>query len=144
MYESGLIGKLRLIPKFYNYWETNNYNAHLRNISRSKNNRIMKFDQLVEYNITNIFLEKSYTKYDRETSPGRFSKKSQNWVYLWINSLMYSLLLLFVQVKDFQNMLKLRCWPLAFKSKRGMELVSLLHFLYDFWRKIFLILHDNS
>ena len=35
----------------------------------------MKFGQLIEYNMTNIFLEKSYTKCDGETIPKPFSKK---------------------------------------------------------------------
>ena len=35
----------------------------LPNISRSKGNQTMKFGQLIEYNMRNIFLEKSYTKY---------------------------------------------------------------------------------
>ena len=35
----------------------------------------MKFDQLIEYNMRNIFLEKSYTKCGGETSPGPFSEK---------------------------------------------------------------------
>ena len=33
----------------------------LFNISRSKDNQRMKFGQLIEYNMRNIFLEKSYT-----------------------------------------------------------------------------------
>ena len=37
----------------------------------------MKFGQLVEYNIRNIFLEKSYAKCGRETIPRPFSKKSK-------------------------------------------------------------------
>ena len=37
----------------------------------------MKCGQLVEYDIRNIFLEKSYTKYGRETSPRSFSEKSK-------------------------------------------------------------------
>ena len=37
----------------------------------------MKFGQLIEYNMTNIFLEKSYTKCDGETIPKPFSKKSK-------------------------------------------------------------------
>ena len=37
----------------------------------------MKFRQLIEYNMTNIFVEKSYTKCDRETIPRPFSKKSK-------------------------------------------------------------------
>ena len=35
----------------------------------------MKFGQLIECNMRNIFLEKSYTKCDRETSPRPFSEK---------------------------------------------------------------------
>ena len=34
----------------------------LPNISRSKGNQTMKFGQLIEYNMRNIFLEKPYTK----------------------------------------------------------------------------------
>ena len=34
----------------------------LCNLSRSKWNQIMKLDQLIEYNLRYIFLEKSYTK----------------------------------------------------------------------------------
>ena len=34
----------------------------LKNISRSKGNQSMKFGQLIEHNMRNIFLEKSYTK----------------------------------------------------------------------------------
>ena len=35
----------------------------------------MKFGQLIEYNMRNIFLEKSYTKFGVETSPWFFSEK---------------------------------------------------------------------
>ena len=35
----------------------------LPNISRSKGNQTRKFDQLIEYSMRNIFVEKSYTKY---------------------------------------------------------------------------------
>ena len=41
----------------------------LPNVSRSKDNQAMKFYQLIEYNMENIFLEKSYTKYTGETIP---------------------------------------------------------------------------
>ena len=34
----------------------------LPSISRSKDNQTMKFDQLIEYNMRNIFVEKLYTK----------------------------------------------------------------------------------
>ena len=47
------------------------------NISRSKGNQATKFGLLIEYGMTNIFLEKSKTKLGGETSPRPFSKKSK-------------------------------------------------------------------
>ena len=47
----------------------------LPNISRSKGNWTMIFGQLIEYNMRNTFLEKSYTEYDEETILRPFSKK---------------------------------------------------------------------
>ena len=57
----------------------------LPNISRSKSNQTMKIGQLMEYNIRNIFIAKSYAKCSGQISPRPFSKKS----YLWINSLKF-------------------------------------------------------
>ena len=37
----------------------------------------MKFGQLIEYKMRNIFFEKSHTKCGGETIPGLFSKKSK-------------------------------------------------------------------
>ena len=37
----------------------------------------MKFGQLIEYKMTSIFVEKSYTKYAGETIPRPLSKKSK-------------------------------------------------------------------
>ena len=45
----------------------------LPNISRSKANQTMKFCQLIEYTMRNIFLEKSYRKRGGEASPRPFS-----------------------------------------------------------------------
>ena len=39
------------------------------NILRIKGNQAIKFGQLIEYNNRNIFLERSYRKYDGETIP---------------------------------------------------------------------------
>ena len=44
-------------------------------MSRIKSNEIMKFGQLLEYNMRNIFAEKSYPKCERETIPRPLSKK---------------------------------------------------------------------
>ena len=48
----------------------------LPSISRSKDNTV-KFGQLMEYNIRNIFLEKLFTKCSGETIPRHFSKNSK-------------------------------------------------------------------
>ena len=56
----------------------------LSNIPRSKDNQSMKFVRLIEYNMRNIFLEKSYTKCGWESIPRPFSK---NWACLCIISL---------------------------------------------------------
>ena len=47
----------------------------LRNISRSKDNQTMKCGQLIEYNMRNIYVGKSYTKSVGETISRPFSKK---------------------------------------------------------------------
>ena len=47
----------------------------LPNTLRSEGNYTMKFGQLMECNMRNIFLEKSYAKCDGKTIPRHFSKK---------------------------------------------------------------------
>ena len=49
----------------------------LSDISRSKGNQTMKFSQLIEYNIKNIFLEKSSSKCGGVTSRRPFFKISK-------------------------------------------------------------------
>ena len=53
-------------------------------ISRIKGNQIMNFGQLIEHNMGNIFLEKSYTKCGAETIPRNFSQESELSINLWI------------------------------------------------------------
>ena len=50
----------------------------LPNISRRKDNETMKFGQLMEYNMRNIFVEKSCTKCGAETILRLFSKKPKS------------------------------------------------------------------
>ena len=49
----------------------------LHSISRPKGNQTIKFAQLVEYSMRNIFLEKPYRKCGGKTSPRLFFKKSK-------------------------------------------------------------------
>ena len=44
------------------------------NILRSKDIQAMKFGQLIEYKMINVFLEKLCTKYGGETIPDHFLK----------------------------------------------------------------------
>ena len=47
----------------------------LPNISQSKGSQTIKFGQLIECNMRNIFLEQLHTKYGGETSPRPFPEK---------------------------------------------------------------------
>ena len=53
----------------------------LTNILRSKDDQAMRFGQLIEYNLRNIFLEKPCTKCGGETIPTLFFKKSKLSIY---------------------------------------------------------------
>ena len=63
--------------KFYDItaWLTTIVIHILPIISRSKGNQTMNFGQLIEYNMNDIFLQKSYTECGRETSPRPFFEK---------------------------------------------------------------------
>ena len=81
----------------------------LLNISRSKSNKTVKSGQFIEYNLRNIFLEKSYTICGTGTEL-RTSKKSKlkiSWGHQ--SEHLYGLFLLLIQVRNYQNILKLRC-----------------------------------
>ena len=54
----------------------------MTNILRSKDNQAMKFGQLIEYNLRDIFLEKSYTKSNEKLFRDPFLK-NQNRAYLY-------------------------------------------------------------
>ena len=54
----------------------------LPNISTSKRNQTMKSGRLIEHDIINIFLEKSYTKCGGETITRSYFKQSKLSTYL--------------------------------------------------------------
>ena len=117
--KNGLRSKLRLISKFMTP-QTGKPTIIiyvLPNISRSKDNQTMKFGQFIEYNMRNIFLEKSCTKGYGENSTRPFSKKSKlsiSWDQQ--SEYLYSSFLVHSQFEDCQSISKPRCWPLAFYS----------------------------
>ena len=60
---------LTFVFTFWSYRGNGLFTIHLLpNISRSKDNEILKFGQEIEYNNRNIFLRKSCRKLGRETS----------------------------------------------------------------------------
>ena len=64
----------------------------------------MKFGQLIEYNMRNIFLEKSYTKYGGETIPRPFSKKSELSISLdQYSKVLYILFLLIAELRTIES-----------------------------------------
>ena len=64
MWEKGLTRKLRIIAKIV----TSKPGKHItRYLKRSNNNLTMKFDQLIEYKVKNIFVQKLCRKRDKET-----------------------------------------------------------------------------
>ena len=97
----------------------------------------------------NIFPKKPYPKYDREAIPRPFSKKSKLSISLdQYSKDLYILFLLFTKLRTIESdwneatdHLLLPQIKLFKKTKRGLELVSLPHFLHDFWRKIFPLLY---
>ena len=65
------------------------------NISRGKGNQTLKFGQLIEHNMRNIFFEKSYAEYGGETSHRPFPGKLKLSISLvQQHKVLYSLLLL--------------------------------------------------
>ena len=119
----------------------------LPNISRSNGNQTMKFGQLIEYNMRNIFRGKSYTKCGGENSPRPSSEKLKLSIPLDQKAqVLYSLFLWNPKLRlsrYIETKLQTTCFYFIlsiFKRKRGLELVSLSHFLHNFLRKIFLLL----
>ena len=85
----------------------------------------MKFGQLLEYNIRNIFLEKAYTKYGWGTILRHFSKK-QKLSMDQESKVLYSLFLLYTKLRTVEmywnlaaDHLVLPHRKLFYKTKRG-------------------------
>ena len=79
--ENSFIKKLRVISKFMTLLTGHEImTIHiLSNISRSIDNQAMQFDQIIEYNVKNIFLQISCKNLGRKTSSGPlffFKKKA--------------------------------------------------------------------
>ena len=75
----------------------------------------MKVGQLIEYNMSNIFVEKSYTKCRKETIPRLLSRKSKLRISLdQYFKVLNSFFLLYANFEGYQNIVKSSCRPMAF------------------------------
>ena len=107
----------------------------------------MKFGQSIECIMRNIFV-KYHTQNVVEKLVPELFLKNENWAYLCINSLKFYTACFYCMAsselsKYTETKLQTICFHLIeffWKIKRGLELVSLPHFLHNFWRKIFPLL----
>ena len=90
------------------------------NISKGKDNQTMKSGHSTEYNIRNIFFEKSYTKNGGETIPRPFSKKLKI-EHIPGSTAKSSTKFVFTacQVEGYRNILKISYTRLAFISYKA-------------------------
>ena len=84
MKENSYIRKLSLDLKFMmsQTWQQIVTIHILLKVSQGKINQTMKFCQLIQYNMRNIFLEKSFAKCGGDASPRLFYKKLKLIIYL--------------------------------------------------------------
>ena len=59
------------------WFRCNSNTPHIDQYLNKKGNQAMNLGQLIEYDMRNIFLNKSYTKCGGETIPRPFTKKSK-------------------------------------------------------------------
>ena len=106
----------------------------------------MEFGQLIEYSMKKHFSWKIMHKNVVGKLPRPFSKKSKLSVYQQ-SKILHSLFLLHAKSRAIERYWNQAAYHLLLphiklfqKTRRGLELVSLSHFMLDFWRKIFLTL----
>ena len=103
MQENGLIRKVTLNSKFVTSQPGKQLiTIHiLPCISKSKGNQTIKFDQLIEYKMANISVEKSYAEWGVETIPRPFPKNSKLTIPLDQQPQVLHSFFLYVQVEDY-------------------------------------------
>ena len=98
-------------------WETIT-NHILPDISRSKGNQTITFCHLIDYNKRNIFL-KNHKVWRRNWSQTLFKNSILSISLYHLSEVYKNCFYCMPQVEDYQNILKLRCWPLAFSSYKA-------------------------
>ena len=111
----------------------------LPTISRTKDNQAMKLGQLIEYNIKNIFLQKSLRKWGVETS----SKPLFVFFEIYLRSKQVVSTLVSTNLVDLHLDI---CWFRDMLNYyfllKDLRQASPQHFVYNYLRKIFFILYS--
>ena len=119
----------------------------MSSVSRSKGNQTVKFGHLIECNMRNVFLEKSYAKCDCKSFPRSISEQLKLSISLdyWYTVCFYCMPS-WRLLKHIETILQTTFFYLilSFFKKTWSVLggVSVPHFPHNFWRKIFLLLYS--
>ena len=148
MYKNALIRKNNFEIYDVTSWLINKCNTHISNISRSTGSQTMKFGQLIEFNMREIFLLKNHTQNVAEKLfPDPFLKIRIE--CLWIYHLKFSTVcfycMLILGLSKYSKNKETSCFYVikSFfkKQKSGLEVVSLPQFLHGFLKKnIYLVI----
>ena len=116
MKENGFIRKLRLVLKvMMSQAAQQTTEIHiLLNIWQGKFNQTMKFGQLIEYNMNNIFLVNHTKNVLERPVPDILWEIKIEHIFASTVWIVMNLLLLYVQVEVHGNVFRIRCWPLDF------------------------------
>ena len=97
----------------------------------------------------NIFLENHKQNTVEKLFPDPFLKTKIKLISGSIVQSFIKFVFIVCQIEGYRNILKLSCRPFPFtsykpflKAKRSLQLISLPHFLHDFWRKVFFLLYS--
>ena len=132
--------------------EINYYNTHIAKYLYKQRKPENYIWSVLEHNMRNIFLEKSYKKCDGETCPRSSSKKTKLSTSLDQHAKVLQFAFTVCPSQGLLTyILKLRCRSLVFylikklflkKQQQRFGQDTLPHFLYDSWKNIFLTLYS--
>ena len=118
------------------------------NISRSKENQTMRFGQVIEYTVRNILLQKSCRKWGKKNSSNPvFQKVLYEVKASAFTCLQFQYISIALDLDTTKNNLckTLDYWfrdMLSFDFlEKGLARTSPPQFVYNFWRKIFILLY---
>ena len=126
MKENGFIRKLRLVLKvMMSQAAQQTTEIHiLLNIWQGKLNQTMKFGQLIEYNMNNIFLVNHTKNVLERPVPDILWEIKIEHIFASTVWIVMNLFLLYVQVEVHENVFRIRCWPLDFQPDNDVWAVN--------------------